>query len=228
MHSSERNAPTEIADAAREIANPVSSQSPPRLAPSVRLLPFVIALWTLVHGPAVAEAPGQKPKAPTPGTPEASAIGRLPRPVAEMVDAILAAVHSGSIEDLRTAIEWNEMSPVFAPPEAQATNADDPVELLKKASTDGGGAQILAILADVLSVRPARQPLGRDFENNTVYVWPYLAERPLDALTPAEKVDLYRIVPVQEIEAMRAAGRWTWYRLVIGADGTWHSFMPHR
>lgn len=145
-----------------------------------------------------------------------------------MVDAILAAVHSGVIEDLRTAIEWNEMSPVFAPPGAGEPTVDDPIDVLKNASTDGAGAQILAVLANVLSVRPARQPLGRDFENNDVFVWPYLAERPFERLTPPELVDLYRIVPAAEIEAMRAAKRWTWYRLVIGADGTWHSFMPHR
>ena len=125
----------------------------------------------------------------------------LPADVRDMVDAILAATHSGNIADLAGPIEWNEMRPVFD---------DEP----------GAGAT-------AESVGPAQLPLGRDFENNTVYVWPYLAELPLDKLTPAQEVDLYRLVPADRIDDMKKAGKWTWYRLVIGADGTWHSFMPH-
>lgn len=143
-----------------------------------------------------------------------------------MVDAILTAVHSGAIEDLRTAIEWNELKPVFAP--AGHDDQTDPIAFLKNASRDGNGAEILAILGNLLASGASRQPLGRDFENNSVYVWPYFADVPLAELTSAETVELYRIVPADEIDAMRKAGRWTWYRLVIGADGTWHSFMPHR
>lgn len=145
---------------------------------------------------------------------------KLPRPVAEMIDAIMAAAHSGEIEDLRTAIEWNEL-----PPALSGEKIDDPIAFLKAASQDGKGHQMLAIIADLLSVGPARQPLGRDPENTDVYVWPYLAELSLDKLSPAEEVDLYRIVPVDQIVKMRQQKRWTWYRLAIGADGTWHAFI---
>ena len=81
--------------------------------------------------------------------------------------------------------------------------------------------------ADLLSVGPARQPLGRDPENTDVFIWPYLAERPVDELSPPEQVDLYRIVPADVVDTIRQKKRWTWYRLVIGADGTWHAFMRH-
>jgi hypothetical protein len=134
----------------------------------------------------------------------------------------MASVSSGSIEDLRTAIELNELPPAFS-----ATASDDPIAGLKSASADGEGRQLLAIIGDLLAVGPARRPLGRDLENNTVYIWPYLAERPLGQLTPSEIVDLYRLVPADVIGTMRTTGRWTWYRVVIGADGTWHSFMRH-
>lgn len=149
-------------------------------------------------------------------------LANLPRPVAEMIDAINVAVNSGNIEDLRIAIEWNELPPAFSPDEI-----DDPVNFLKNASQDKSGRQMLAILGNLLAVGPARQPLGRDPENTGVYVWPYLSELPLDQLTPAEEVDLYRLVPTDVIASMRAAKRWTWYRVVIGADGTWHAFMRH-
>jgi hypothetical protein len=146
----------------------------------------------------------------------------LPAPVAEMRETILAAVRSGVIEDLRTAIEWNELPPAFAD-----TGVDDPIAFLKQTSADGAGREMLAVIADLLSVGATRLPIGRDVENADVYVWPYLAERPLDQLSPAEEVELLRLVPAATAKAMRAARRWTWYRLVIGADGTWHSFMRH-
>ena len=101
-----------------------------------------------------------------------------------MIDAIIVAVNSGEIDDLRTAIEWNELPPAFGP-----DRIDDPIGFLKEASADKSGRQMLAILGNMLSVGPARQPIGRDPENTGVFVWPYLAERPLDALTPAEEVD---------------------------------------
>ncbi len=152
--------------------------------------------------------------------------GKLPAAVRDMVDAILAATNSGNVADLATPIEWNEMRPVFSADGAAETTSEL-IGLLKTTSKDGEGHELLAVLADLLSVGPAEQPLGRDFENNTVYVWPYLAELPLDKLTPAQQVDLYRLVPADKVADMRKAGRWSWYRLVIGADGTWHSFMMH-
>jgi len=67
-------------------------------------------------------------------------------------------------------------------------------------------------------------PFGQDLENNIIYVWPYLAEVELDKLTPAQEVDLLRLVGAAEAKAMREKKKWTWWRLTIGADGTWHSF----
>jgi hypothetical protein len=143
----------------------------------------------------------------------------LPRPVAEMREALLAAAHSGRIEELKVPLDWNELKPEIA-----ATNVDDPIAYWKKISGDGEGREILAVLANILEMRPAELPLGKDLENNIIYVWPYLAEAKLDQLTPAEEVDLLRLVSPQKAKAMRTAKKWTWWRLAIGADGTWHSF----
>ncbi len=143
----------------------------------------------------------------------------LPGPVEEMREAILAATRSGRIEDLQVPLDWNELKPDVAP-----KLIDDPIAFWKKKSGDGKGREILAVLANILQMRPAELPLGKDLENNIVYVWPYLAEAKLDQLTPAEEVDLLRLVSPEKAKAMRAAKKWTWWRLTIGADGTWHSF----
>lgn len=176
-------------------------------------------------GPTFAAPKGAKPTPPAAAPRADSAIrdpAELPTPVAEMREAILAAVRSGEIEDLRNAIEWNELPPAFAD-----KGVDDPIAFLRQASADGEGREMLAVIGDLIGAGAARLPIGRDVENADVYVWPYLAERPLDQLSSAEQVDLLRLVPAATAKAMRAAKRWTWYRLVIGADGTWHSFMRH-
>jgi hypothetical protein len=146
-------------------------------------------------------------------------IGPLPGPVEEMRQAILAAAHSGDIEDLREPLDWNEMKP-----EVAAAAGEDPIAHWKKTSGDGNGREILAVLAEILPMRAAELPLGKDLENNIIYVWPYLAEMDLGKLTPAQEVELLQLVGPAEAKAMRDKKKWTWWRLTIGADGTWHSF----
>ena len=141
----------------------------------------------------------------------------LPGPVLEMREAILAAVRSGRIEDLVTAIELNEIKPMFA----DAPLAD-PIGHLKQASADGEGREILAAIAAILDAGWVALPLGRDIENNRVYVWPHFAETGVASLSPAREVELYRLVPHAEVRKMREAGRYNSWRIGIGADGVWH------
>ncbi len=145
--------------------------------------------------------------------------GPLPQQVEEMRQAILSAAHTGNIEDLREPFDWNEMKPEVAAPAGE-----DAIAYWKRTSGDGNGREILAALDGILSLHPAELPLGKDLENNIIYVWPYLAEMPLDKLTPAQEVELLRLVGPAEAKAMREKKKWTWWRLTIGADGTWHSF----
>ena len=83
---------------------------------------------------------------------------------------------------------------------------------------------ILAAIAEILEAGYVALPLGRDIENNRIYVWPYFAEVPLGKLTPAQEVELLRLVPPAAVREMISGGRYTHWRLAIGADGTWHSF----
>jgi hypothetical protein len=144
----------------------------------------------------------------------------LPGPVADMREAILGAVGSGRIEDLRHAWELNELKPDLG----VDLGGGDAIAHWKQISGDGEGREILAALGEILDAGCAVLPLGRDLENNRIYVWPYLAETDLAKLGPAQEVQLLRLVPPAAAKQMRATGKYTHWRLGIGADGTWHFF----
>jgi hypothetical protein len=148
-----------------------------------------------------------------------TAIAALPEPVREMRDTILAAVRSGRIDDLRVAYELNELKPEIA-----TALVADPIDYWRQISGDGEGREILAALGEILDTGYAVVPLGKDLENNRIYIWPYFAEFPLDKLSPGQEVELLRLVPPAAAKEMRAKCRYTYWRLAIGADGVWHSF----
>jgi hypothetical protein len=143
----------------------------------------------------------------------------LPAPVQDMREAIISAVRSGQIEELRHAWELNEMKPDLGVP-----RVSDPIAHWRQISGDGEGREILAALAEILDAGYVVLPLGRDVENNRLYVWPYFAEVPLDKLTPGQEVELLRLVPPAPAKEMQSTAKYTHWRIVIGADGTWHSF----
>ena len=190
---------------------------------ALRAAVFLMVPTLLVHampGPEPARAQSSQPRAGGAAKPETQVrygSKGLPGPVLEMREAILAAVRSGRIEDLVTAIELNEIKPMFA----DAPLAD-PIGHLKQASADGEGREILAAIAAILDAGWVALPLGRDIENNRVYVWPHFAETGVASLSPAREVELYRLVPHAEVRKMREAGRYNSWRIGIGADGVWH------
>jgi hypothetical protein len=195
----------------------------------------VLALPSLVYclggaKPALAQAAKAKPESTKKQQGRSAAdlqvnygTAKLPAPVAEMREAILAAVRSGDIEELRHAYELNELKPELGP-ELGTGPVSDPVAYWKKISGDGEGREMLAVLAEILDAGYVTLPLGRDLENNRIYVWPYFAEVPLQKLTPAQQVELLRLVPPAAAKEMMQTGKYTYWRLAIGADGTWHHF----
>src|SRR5262249_4721100 len=58
-----------------------------------------------------------------------------------------------------------------------------------------------------------------------MYVWPYFVRMSLSALTPQQKVELFRIVTGADYKDMMKLGVYAFYRLGIGPDGTWHFFV---
>jgi hypothetical protein len=192
--------------------------------PATRALLLLMASFLLVHagaGEGVAQTAKAKRKSePVVAAKTATNADQLPAPVAEMRDGILEAVKSGRIEDLRVPIAWNELPPTFG-----TEKIDDPILYWKKQSADGEGREILAVLADLFAAGHAVVPVGKDVENSRLFVWPRFAELALDKLSPEDEVQLYRLVSPGQLKTMREQKKWTWWRLTIGADGTWHAFQ---
>ena len=143
----------------------------------------------------------------------------LPPAVAEMRAAILAAVETGDIAELKGAMDLNELKPEFGGPVGA-----DPIDFLRSRSKDGSGEDILGVLDRLLEGSWAAIPGGRDIENNRIYVWPHFAEVPLSGLGDADMGLLEALVGAEAARSMRESGRWTGWRLSIGADGVWHMF----
>ena len=176
------------------------------LSPSATLIAVLLAL-AAIPLPAVAQKAPQVQRDVT----------KLPERVQKMRSDILAAARTGDIAALLPVLESNELMPLFA-----HDSVADPIAYWKENSADGEGREVLAILIDVLEAGYVKLNAGKPDET---YVWPYLAELPLDKLTPAQQVDLYRIVSAAEVKTMKDAGAYIHYRLGIGRDGTWHYFI---
>ncbi|MEH0073739.1 hypothetical protein V6L76_03985 [Pannonibacter sp. Pt2] len=141
----------------------------------------------------------------------------LPAPVARMRDQLLDAARSGDVERMRMVLEGNEMMPTLS-----LAEIGDPIEFLKNSSGDGQGQEILAILLDVMEAGWVHVDAGTPQE---MYIWPYFARYPFDKLTPAQKVEMYRVVTAADFAEMDAYGAWLFYRVGIGPDGTLHYFV---
>lgn len=185
------------------------------------MLPYLMLLSVLVYWgePHVAHAQSPKSVEKAAAAPSWPVTAPLPPAAQDMYEAIMSAVHSGAIDELKVAFDLGKLKADIAD-----EPISDPVAYWKKQSADGEGREILAIVANLFAIGAAEVARGQDPENSGVYVWPYFAELPLDKLTPAQQVDLLRVVPAAEAKAMMAKKTYTGWRLTIGADGLWHTF----
>lgn len=140
----------------------------------------------------------------------------LPDPVKRMLTSIAGAAENGNIEAMRTVFESNELKPMVT-----TSFVDDPIAFWKKASADGTGRDVLAAMLNVLSSGYVRMGKGKD----EIFVWPYFAETDLAKLTPAQEVELYRIVPPELALAMKKSGKYSYYRLGVSPTGVWQYFL---
>lgn len=171
------------------------------------------------RAPRPAPPPAVAPSIPSSSPPEVhKGETDLPPAVAKMRKRLLDAAYAGDMQKLKIAIQSNEMPPVFS-----VNEVSDPIDYLKAQSGDGQGMEILAILTDVLESSWARVSPGTPQE---MYVWPAYAALPIDKLEPPQLVELYKIVTSADFEEMKSVGRYTFYSVGIGPDGTWHWFRP--
>lgn len=144
-------------------------------------------------------------------------LSALPDPVRRTRERIVEAASTGDIDQMRVVLEMNEL-----PPTVSFGGPVDAIEHWKSVSGDDEGREILAILTEILDAGYVHLDPG---EPQEMYVWPYFYARPFDALTPAQEVELYRIITPEDRRSMEQFGSYVFYRLGIGPDGTWHFFV---
>ena len=155
---------------------------------------------------------------PPAGPPEIiTDIARLPPLVASTRQRILEAARSGDLQKLVTVMKSNETLPTFSP-----NDEKDPIAYWKANYPDSDGIEVLAILIEILETGYVHVDRGTPQE---MYMWPYFARTPLATLTPAQKVELLKIVTGSDYKDMVDLGHYIFYRLGIGPDGTWHFFV---
>jgi len=198
----------------------------------LRIRFFLLALALIAGGDALAETkvrtesfkpppaadkgklPGHLP--PLAAVPEIiTDLSRLPAPVARTRERILAVAKSGDLQQL--AALMNETTPVFS-----FSDDKDPIAFWKENYPDSGGIEVLSILTTILETGFVRVDEGTQHD---MYVWPYFVRMSLKALTPQQKVELFRIVTGTDYKDMLAFGAYAFYRLGIGPDGAWHFFV---
>jgi hypothetical protein len=163
-------------------------------------------------------AAGQTASAAGPAGPEtATDLSRLPPAVLRTRDRILAAAHTGDLQTLMALMRANGNVPVFS-----HTQKQDPAAYWKETYPDSDGIEILSILISILETQAAR--IAADTPQET-YVWPYFARLPVKSLTPVQKVDLFRVVTGSDYKQMLERGRYVFYQVGIGPDGTWRYFL---
>ncbi len=200
---------------------PVTRDTPSRHGPTRRAL--IWAATVLVHAAAVPARAGSRASRTKSSQPLAPAIltGRaaegLPPAVADMRSAILAAVETGDITEVKGAMDLNEL-----PPNVGAAPGADPIEHLRSLSNDGSGKDVLAAIGKLLDGTWAAIPGGRDIENNRIYVWPRFAELAPVGPEDIDGAALVELVGEQAARDMLEKRVYEGWRLSIGADGVWH------
>ena len=58
-----------------------------------------------------------------------------------------------------------------------------------------------------------------------IYVWPYFAQYPMEALTPQQQVELFTLLTAADYEDMKSYGSYTFFRVGIAPDGRWLFFI---
>jgi hypothetical protein len=147
----------------------------------------------------------------------ATDVPRPPPAVLRTRDRILAAARTGDLQTLLTLMQANGSMPVFS-----HTQKRDPTAYWKESYPDSDGLEILSILITLLETEPVRIDAGTPQE---MYLWPYFARLPLKSLTPAQKVELFRVVTGSDYKDMLERGRYVFYQVGIGPDGTWRYFV---
>ena len=130
-------------------------------------------------------------------------------------ERLLGAARSGDLQQL--AALMTDSMPIFS-----FTDDKDPVAFWKANYPDSDGIEVLSIMTMILEAAFVHVDQGTPQE---MYVWPYFVRMSLDALTPQQKVELFRLVTGADYKDMMKLGAYAFYRLGISPDGAWQFFV---
>ncbi len=205
----------------RYLSDPVSGCCFPR-AGRLPLLLFLV-LVVIATFPGRLSAADRGPAATGSGTGHKKVfrgLRQLPKPVRVTVRTLHAAAAAGDMEAMREVLDMNELMPLVS--DTGIPHAGDVIAYWRRLSADGSG---LDVLAQIVAVLRTGYVVQKSRAGSALYLWPYFAALPLKSLTPAQKVELFRLAPGGEAARMLQTGTYTGYRLGIGKDGTWHFFV---
>ena len=146
----------------------------------------------------------------------------LPEAVRDVRTRLLEAARSGDPQQLQVVIDYVGVAPAAIGPVGLDISGLNPLDQFTLAVGEGSPQELLAILIESLEAGYLHIAPGTPDE---MYLWPYFASYPLDALTPAQEVELFEIVTSFDLEAMREFGAYNFYRLGIDPDGVWQFFV---
>ena len=141
----------------------------------------------------------------------------LPEPVRQLRDKIMEACRAGDIEKLRPLLSTGSDATQIS----FGNVPGDPIEFLRSVSGDGQGHEILAILYEVLDSGFVIEQI----DDAQMYIWPYFYSVSLDSLTPAQRVELFKLVTAGDYEDMKNFGGYIFYRVGISPEGHWQFFV---
>ncbi len=144
-------------------------------------------------------------------------MSKLPAPVAQMRERILAAARSGDLRAVAALMKSKDGTTIFS-----SSDARDPIDFWRESYPDSGGIEALSILISILETPCVHVEPGTQQD---MYLWPYFARMPLRDLTPEQKVELFRIVTGSDYKDMLETGAYSFYRVGIGSDGNWQLFV---
>ncbi len=144
----------------------------------------------------------------------------LPPRVAAMREKILEACQSGDIDQLRPAIERNEVMPLFGKAGDRPKSFAIAIEFLRQHSYDGKGRETLLLLDAVFASPFAKVTRGP----HVTYVWPAFALIPVKDVDAEMGVAMLKCIAFSDLVHSGFKNAPPYHRGEIGGDGTWHAF----
>lgn len=190
------------------------------MRPSLRSLSYLLVAAMLAAAPAAAQTKVQSQtirdnKQKGAVVEVVRDFSRLPEPVRAKRDAILSAARSGDLAKAAALVKADQTAISFG----GDTDAED---FWKRTFRDSEGLEALAMLIEVLEMPFVHLDKGNAQE---MFVWPYFHAVSLEKLTPAQRVELFRLITAYDFREMQKFGSYNFFRAGISPDGRWQFFV---